>query len=228
MKKLILTTLATAAVASGAFAQGSISQMQIMFVADGITTPGPGAQTPGVATTYYTGSVALELFYAPSNSTSLANIAAINALDGTAGGGAAALTLLGTDGFTLVSSTNLSTTTVGNGVGSVVFPVSGGDFSAADPNQVNLLSPAATSANAVIAMYLVGDAADAFNGSSGVLAFLQNTGGNPYITPAGTPSTMAVDPEGLNIVLEPVPEPTTIALATLGGASLLLFRRRKA
>ena len=31
----------------------------------------------------------------------------------------------------------------------------------------------------------------------------------------------------INGFIEPVPEPTTLALAGLGGLSLLLFRRRK-
>jgi len=44
-------------------------------------------------------------------------------------------------------------------------------------------------------------------------------------TPAGTGSIS--DSAGLSIPPEPVPEPTTLALAALGGASLLLFRRRK-
>jgi len=44
-------------------------------------------------------------------------------------------------------------------------------------------------------------------------------------TPAGTGSIS--DSAGLSIPPEPVPEPATMALAALGGASLLLFRRRK-
>ena len=44
-------------------------------------------------------------------------------------------------------------------------------------------------------------------------------------TPAGTGSLN--DSAGLSIPPEPVPEPTTMAFAALGGASLLLFRRRK-
>lgn len=56
--------------------------------------------------------------------------------------------------------------------------------------------------------------------------------GNGTITPSGTPVNLALastPPGGWNgnLVLVPVPEPTTIALGGLGAAALLLFRRRK-
>ena len=221
MKKIIVTTLATTAMALGAFAQGSLGQVQGMFSNDGITTQGANASNPNLATTWYTGNIALELFYA-STATTAAQIATINALDGTPGGGLSAFMLLGSSGFSLVSSTTL----LGSTAGSLAFPVSGGGFNAADPNTIGLLAPAPTAANGWMALYLVGSGG-AFNDFSGVLAFAQNTGGSPVSAPPGTAAVMAKDPAGLNLVLTQVPEPTTMALAALGGASLLLFRRKK-
>jgi len=64
--------------------------------------------------------------------------------------------------------------------------------------------------------------------STGQLSW-QNATGNPF----GTPSTPAIpltygDAAGFNgLVLAPIPEPTTFALAGLGVAALLVFRRRK-
>jgi hypothetical protein len=59
----------------------------------------------------------------------------------------------------------------------------------------------------------------------GVYAFV-NPVGNPLSTPPGTPAALS----GFtgNLVLTSVPEPTTLALAGLGGAALLAFRRKKA
>jgi hypothetical protein len=53
----------------------------------------------------------------------------------------------------------------------------------------------------------------------------QNPTGNPAASPPGTPANLTgwTSP----VLLSPVPEPSTIALAGLGVASLLLFRRRK-
>jgi PEP-CTERM motif len=222
MKKTIIVTLAASALTYGAYAQGSLTQVQGMFSSDGVTTPGSGASDPNSATTYYTGNVTLEIFYASTANVTANQIAAINALDGTSGGGAAALALLNGDGFSLVSAG------AGGTAGGLNFAVNDGGFTAADPNTIDLLAPAPTGTAGWIAMYAVG-AGGAFDQYSGVLAFAQNTGGNPTTTPAGTASVIATDPAGLNLVLTTtaVPEPGTMALAGLGGLSLFLFRRKK-
>lgn len=222
MKKLIITTLATSVVALGAFAQGSITKMQTMFVSDGITTPGLNATSPSLATTWYTGNIALELFYASLGSVTSGQIAAINALDGTVGGGAAALALMNSDGFVLASTTTL----MGSTPGSIAFAVNQGYLSpTSNPNTVGLTG-VPTGVNAWIAMYAVGSTAP-YIGYSGVLAFAQNTGGSPIASPPGTAANMATDPVGENLVLEmPIPEPATLALVGLGSLSLMLFRRK--
>jgi len=63
----------------------------------------------------------------------------------------------------------------------------------------------------------------AFLGQS--VEFVNGTG-NPTTSPPGTPSAMT-GWDGSLILVNPVPEPTTIALGGLGAAALLLFRRRK-
>jgi len=56
---------------------------------------------------------------------------------------------------------------------------------------------------------------------------------NPFTNPTGAPNAVPPTPAALltgwttPIQVQPVPEPSTIALAGLGAASLLLFRRRK-
>lgn len=53
----------------------------------------------------------------------------------------------------------------------------------------------------------------------------QNATGNPNSDPPGLPA--ALTGWDSPVLLSPIPEPSTIALAGLGIASLLLFRRRK-
>jgi hypothetical protein len=220
MKKLIITTLVTTSLALGAFAQGSLTQVQGMFSTDGITTAGALASDPANASTWYTGNIALEVFYASTASVTASQITAINALDGVSG--VAALALLQTDGFSLVSAT----TTTGSTAGSLSYAVNFGGFTAADANTIGLLAPTVTGTTAWIAIYAVA-VGGTYNGYSGVLAWSQLTGGNPTTTPAGVAANMAIDPTGLNLVLTPVPEPCTMALLGLGGLSLLMIRRRK-
>jgi hypothetical protein len=49
--------------------------------------------------------------------------------------------------------------------------------------------------------------------------------GNPNTVPPGTPRS--INPEFTGLTVVPVPEPSSMVLAGLGAASLLLFRRRK-
>lgn len=219
MKKSILTAIATTCLATGAFAQGSLTGMEGLFHNDGVTTPGANDTNPNLAASglYFTGTVSLELLY--SSTATAGAITALNALDGTANGGAAALSLATSDGFTEVNTTTQNGTTVGP----LTFNVSGGDFTGTDPNIVGLVN-VPTGGSGDMALYLVDGS------SSGLLAWDQSSfGGNPNATPTpGTPASVQQDPAGDNLVLEPTasPEPTTLAFAGLGGLSLLLFRRR--
>lgn len=73
--------------------------------------------------------------------------------------------------------------------------------------------------------YVKGIGVGGLAGYSGQTPNFQNSTGNPGATPPGLPSDLT----GWSspVLLSPIPEPSTIALAGLGIASLLLFRRRK-
>jgi len=58
----------------------------------------------------------------------------------------------------------------------------------------------------------------------GQSAVFSNPLGNPQATPPGTPTDFTSMPA---VILTAVPEPSTFALAGLGAAALLIFRRRK-
>lgn len=62
-------------------------------------------------------------------------------------------------------------------------------------------------------------------GSTAILNFAST--GNPLTTPAGTAAALTTDGGFTGLNLTAVPEPTSMALAGLGAASLLIFRRRK-
>lgn len=51
--------------------------------------------------------------------------------------------------------------------------------------------------------------------------------GNPGSEPPGTPTAITGTPGFTGADLQPIPEPSTVLLAVLGGLGLLLFRRRK-
>jgi len=66
------------------------------------------------------------------------------------------------------------------------------------------------------------------NARAGASAVWSNPTGNPGGTPASSPQGFVLGVSGFNgLVLQPVPEPTTLALGGLGAAALLMFRRRK-
>jgi hypothetical protein len=69
------------------------------------------------------------------------------------------------------------------------------------------------------------DAALTANAMVGVSAKAGSTTGNPTTVPPGTATPIADTFGGMT--LQPVPEPSTLALAGLGAAALLIFRRRK-
>jgi hypothetical protein len=61
-------------------------------------------------------------------------------------------------------------------------------------------------------------------GIRGESSVFSNPLGNPNAQPPGIPTDFTGMPA---IILQPVPEPSTFALAGLGAAALLIFRRRK-
>jgi hypothetical protein len=60
------------------------------------------------------------------------------------------------------------------------------------------------------------------NAKAGVYTFI-----NAFFTPPGAPTTLGDSWGTTDLVMTAVPEPSTFALAGLGAAALLIFRRRK-
>jgi len=220
MKKLLLTLGAVIGVSAAAFGQGSL------LLQDGATPDFGSVSITGTnandatVSDYYTGSLTLEIF-AVQNA-SLATLQADQTgLLHDANNNAAALALLATDGFVQQSI---------NGGSNIVVAANGGTFqvgSAATIGNSGTITPSGTTVNTEYVLY--GSIA---NGSYGILAL------NPSATGAAAPGTPAnmntiwpgssAAGQAFNLYLQPVPEPTTLALAGLGGLSMLFLRRRKA
>lgn len=208
MKKVILTLTAIAGLTLGAYAQGSLSNVDStgIYFGDGV-----GSEDP-TSLSVYVGNLTLEVFF--SITATAGEVAAINNLDGTAGGGAAALAALGSDGFTEVDLGGLSGSADANSM------ISG--FAAT----IDLSSAFASDTVGDLALYFVDP-----EGASGAFAFSGNYGGQQ---PAGAPFDLSGDSDltslasANNLALtSPVPEPGIAALAGFGGLSLFLFRRKK-
>lgn len=218
-----MTTLVAGAVSAGAFAQGSLNVDGGLSNNPGFTTQGANATSTANATTYFTGTVSLEVFALASATQTQLNT--INSFLNTTGGGAAALAAATGDGFVEVSTT----TPTSGVVGAVTGSINGGSFAFA-PATVGLSSAVATSTTESLLLFatIVGGAD---NGWSGAIAFNNSTGGNPTTTPPGTTaSLLGWNTLNENLVLSApgaVPEPTTMALAGLGSLSLFLLRRKK-
>jgi PEP-CTERM motif len=228
MKKIIATTCLSTLVALGAFAQGSVNGINNLGFY--VTTQGANATDPNNATTWYVGSLTMEVLFSTTAST--ANINALNAFNGTAGGGAAALSAAtGSYGFSVVSLTGSATSSVGSVSGSADVNSNLKTF----PNTVYLSTAFGPNTSGQMALYLVGSGAYstysglfAFGGASYGGQFINNPYGTQYTLTAN--SALATLGGNQNLVLTaPVsaPEPSTMALAGLGGAALLMFRRRK-
>jgi hypothetical protein len=197
MKKQIALAVLATGVSLGAVAQGSLTHLQDTFNVDGITTPGLEATNPASATTWFFGNATIALYYAPAGAVDQSQINAINALDGTGDGGAAAVALLGADDFVLVSAIPLTGSTAGAVSG---YTVDNGAFNGG-PDTIGLLSPVPTDGSGWLAMVVTGVGGQ-YNGYEGVLAWWQSDlGGNP--TTSGAPANIVTDPEGINLVLTP-------------------------
>jgi hypothetical protein len=226
MKKLLIT-IASTAVAAGALAQGQFQWTAnaangfVQWSTDKATATslptGNPSLLPAAAGAPYTGEALHLDFYAAPLGTVL-----------TLANGLPSFTTAWTDvGVNLAQITP----TAGKQNVTVNLP---GNFTAGADVQLEVVGWTGTATSwaaeaAAPGGTLLGYSGESFNGSPlGALSWDQPTG-NPNATPTpGLPGALTTGASGYEgLVLEPVPEPATIALGGLGAAALLFFRRRK-
>ena len=201
MKKLITTTLACTVIGLGAYAQGTLNFANI----NGTAVNAPIHLMDG--TTKVTGSQYIAALLAGPSAGALAQIATSPFLTGGGagyftGGSAAVPTVAG--GGTAFIQVDVWDTTLGG------------------------TTTGATDAQAK-AYWLAGHGnvwgASSFNYATDSGTPFSVVTANPSSNPPGTPSPLV----GLTSfsLAPPVPEPSTFALAGLGAAALMIFRRRK-
>jgi len=211
MKKLLLTGVTLVGFACAVFAQGNfylntssdnngvaIDSSGNYYNAPGLTTPNAGVEV-------------WEL-----NGVNNSVISAINSVPVGPGSGVTQYAMLVPDGF------KLEATVTGINIQDGVLAVA---KSVAMPD----VSPAGTTVTVALAIWnnatatswanMVASAGAATR--AGVLAFSQATA----VLPAAPPNITTMNSQDL--VMTTVPEPSTFALAGLGAAALLIFRRRK-
>jgi len=205
MKKLLLTSAASVGLALGAFAQGSILVDNAASINYGVAMNSAG--------NYYAGTLTLQVWERNG-----ASDAAVNLGNGQAGGNLAGYAALNADGFTLMHS---------YGGVTMVSGVSDGTFSLGELDMAGV-SPAASAADIALVVF-TGSSYGVGGSFDGVINFL-----TPTANYLASPKPTAPRPTGWNafgndLIMSQVavPEPTTFALAGLGAAALLIFRRRK-
>jgi hypothetical protein len=220
MKKTILTVLATTAAVAGALAQGQVAWAPtaangglIAYSTDKATSTGFPVGNPSTIATY--GALNVDFFVAP-----LGTALALS-------GGLPNFTTAWSDAAVDFSQIKIS---AGRQSYTLNVPV---QFTAGNDVQLEVVGWTGTAtswaAAAAGGATLIGYSGETFNGSTlGALSWDQPTG-NPNATPTpGLPANITTGASGFEgLVLEPVPEPATIALGGLGAAALLFFRRRK-
>jgi hypothetical protein len=240
MKKIILTTIAVTALATSAFSQGLINFATSSVAANRISTN----SVPGGALTGATTAVANSYYFALFASSTLTSVGGVT----TAQSGATGTYVFNNLG-TGVPSGGWELVGIGGSLATLgrMGPLSQGTSSAsqgalntdgsmtvqgiAAGGSANLVA-IGWSANigstlqSVIGWFNGGYATQGWIGQSAVAvgAVLGDGGGIPTPLAMGTGTGQF---SGYGLGVTPVPEPSTMALAALGGASLLLFRRRK-
>jgi hypothetical protein len=146
-------------------------------------------------------------------------------------GGAAGSTLIGEDfSWALYGGTTSSgLTLLGSQTGSAIVGDNANWGQVADLADLFTVAGSTTGSTVYLELYVwegstystyaAASAAGDYVGDSGV--FQNTTGGG------GSPGSYLTGLPDLNLAVTSVPEPGTLALAALGGASLLLFRRKK-
>jgi hypothetical protein len=227
-KQIILAAMLVMAAGSSAFAQGYfIFTAGQRFVWDDFTTPaGNAVVAPG--------NVNVAFLWASTNNFPTAGIGAVgNPTNG------ASLSLVGNpwgailtngDAFTLAQDLNSGLTAIiadtasGLGKGSINYNA-GSSFQVAGTTAGNLYELFIIGWSSVYPDPIAAAAANAPVGWSGTFTYA--SGSTPTVTASGAPLAPFSGSGAAPFGVSPVPEPTTFALAGLGAAALLIFRRRK-
>jgi len=215
MKKVIITTLITTALAVSVLAQGTVSlplsssSRYIQYTSDGTTLAKFPSGSPATAGTW--GSLNVAVYYASAGTASPFAADTLSPIPTAWKQSANLLRNLYGAGVNLGTTFTLADNA--GGANAQVFVVGWtGNF--ADWNTA----------------LAAGTGLMGFTGSTlsgGALSWLNGTG-NPQASPPTTPVALVTGAAGYNgLVLTAVPEPSLFALAGLGLSSLLIFRRRK-
>jgi len=199
MKKIAVLSLAVFGLSVGAFAQGSIA------LDDSFITPGVAVDVAG---SYYTGTFGIQVY--ELNTTTLPGN--INSFDGN--NSPTAFANLAVDGYKLEKT--ITGQTMSNP----------GVFSLGTANMADV-SPAGSSV--AVALVVWNSAATSFpsSGKAGVITFINPTADYTQSPTPPAPNLTGWNSLSKDLIMTPVPEPATFALAGLGAAALMIFRRRK-
>lgn len=227
MKKQLLTIAGVLTITCGAYAQGYVTMSSgVRWLWDEFTTPGVGIRPASAAVDY-------AIYWAPVSTVD--PLTAVGTQFGT--GSATALQQTATNGVVGMAPINLNTVLTGAGwtLGLNGATPAVGQSGGAGNLGYGQFQLAGTTAGGTYEMIIVG-----WNAAAGVGAILNGSytaagWSNPfnYLTgssasdPNGTVGVGAAPYGNQFGIIPTVPEPGTLALAALGGASLLLFRRRK-
>jgi PEP-CTERM motif len=212
MNKIIITLTAITGMTAAAFAQGSIN-VDNSSVGGGLSRGATQAAGQGL---YFSGNYTLQVWFlnaasVPINITSDAHLTTT---------GAAAYANLATDGFTLANSyVNKNITALNAGV----FSLASLNIAGVSPKGGNTVIALAAWANNLAG---TGTPGANFGGIGGVFAFINPTSDYTAL-PTPTPAFLTGWTGVNDLVMVPVPEPATLALAGLGSLASLVMLRRK-
>jgi len=223
MKKLILTC-SVLAIAVGAMAQGAVGGFGL---GSGVYVSAGAGNTQEFDSGLLSAGFTMQILF--SSTATAANVAAINALNGSVlGGFANEQSTLTAEGFTTAAATVTGLASHGSASTMSGFPGSVQLNSAFAGSTVGYYALVFTATSGAYA----GDTAviASGNGTSAGGNYGAATPGTPYNIGSGSTYASYLGSPGFNdidLTVAPTPEPTTMALAGLGGLSLLALRRKK-